>query len=343
MEQKKFREILKRYRLGQASPQEEKLIDGWYEAMGKNMDTDERLHEEELEQYFLAKINDHINRDFSQAGSQTGRNVRPMFIWYAVGIAASLLVVIVSFIYLTGTKGKEEFSITKELPANIWETKSNTGNSAQRFTLPDGSHVMLNPKSNIKFLRQFSTSTREVYLEGEGFFEVVHREQQPFLVHAKDVTTKVLGTSFTVRAFQYDHNVTVAVRTGKVSVYTKNKSVSKPEVILTPNQEIIYNEAQESISRRIVDSPQPLVEAEEIKRLRFKEAPASEIFEAIERIYGIDIVFDEAMFSSCTLTTSVTDGGLYKRLDIITNTIGAQYSLVENKIVISGPGCKEQN
>jgi transmembrane sensor len=341
MEQKKFREILKRYRSGQASPEEEKLIDGWYEAMGKNMDTDERFREEELEQYFLTKINDHLNKDLPETGSQTDRSARPMFTWYAVGIAASLLVAIASFIYLTGTKEQGEFSITREHQANVWDSTRNTENSAQRFTLPDGSHVTLNPKSSIKFLRQFSTSAREVYLEGEGFFEVVHREQQPFLVHTKDITTKVLGTSFTVRAFQHDHNVTIAVRTGKVSVYTRDKSVGKPAVILTPNQEVIYNDAQKSISRRIVDSPQPLVEAEEIKRLRFKEAPAIEIFEAIERIYGIDIVFDEAMFSSCTLTTSVTDGGLYKRLDIITNTIGAQYSLVENKIVISGRGCKE--
>ena len=70
-----------------------------------------------------------------------------------------------------------------------------------------------------------------------------------------------------------------------------------------------------------------------------KNYSPEEIFEAIEKVYGLDIVFDEAKFSSCTLTTSISDGGLFNRLDIICGAINATYSVKENQIVIEGTGC----
>jgi hypothetical protein len=86
--------------------------------------------------------------------------------------------------------------------------------------------------------------------------------------------------------------------------------------------------------------PQPLIKTEEIKRLRFEAAPVTEIFLAMEKIYGVDIVFDEVIYSSCKLTTSLANGGLFDRLNIVTNAIGATYTINENTIVISGTGCK---
>jgi transmembrane sensor len=328
MEQEEFRKILTRYRLGQASPEEEKLIDEWYKALGEGSDMHEPRFDKELEQYYWKKLDAFVDRDEAKA--------RFIFPWLATGIAASILMA-AAFLYLTNT------SIRRDLLDNgrqSLEVKKNTTNTAQQFALPDGSYVTLKPESSIKFSPDFNTPTREVYLEGEGFFEVVHSEDQPFLVYAKDVTTRVLGTSFTVRAFKDDKDVVVAVRTGKVSVFTKlDKSVGKPEVILTANQQLVFNKEQERISRGIVDSPQPLAAKEEIMRLKFEEAPVTEIFSAIEKLYGVDIVFDDVVLASCTLTTSITDGDLYNKLDLITRAIGARYFLEENLIIVQGKGC----
>ena len=57
-----------------------------------------------------------------------------------------------------------------------------------------------------------------MYLNGEAFFEVVKNPKKPFLVFTKDIVTKVLGTSFTVKAFDGDKEVKVMVKTGKVNV-----------------------------------------------------------------------------------------------------------------------------
>ena len=93
------------------------------------------------------------------------------------------------------------------------------------------------------------------------------------------------------------------------------------------------------VARRIVEKPQPMVSAEEMERLRFEEAPLQDVLEAIEKVYGVHIDYDADKFSSCTLTTSVSGGGLYNRMDIITSAIGAHYELKEDRIVISGTGC----
>jgi hypothetical protein len=120
----------------------------------------------------------------------------------------------------------------------------------------------------------------------------------------------------------------------------QDKRVDKvASLILTPNQEIIYNKQEEEIVRRLVETPLPVLPPAEIKRMRFKGASVKVVFEAIEKAYAVDIEFDETLFSACTLTTSISDGGLYNRLDIITSAIGAKYELKENRIVVSGAGC----
>ncbi|MBT1698394.1 FecR domain-containing protein [Fulvivirgaceae bacterium PWU4] len=334
MEQKDFNRVLKKYRQGQASPEEVKMIDAWFDAMNRQPDTllsEEK--EEALEKRYWSSVAPHIRKS-------GGRNV---FLWTATGIAASVTIALMAFIYWQNSKtGAAERSVASKADAALeWTAIANAKNTAQRFRLQDGSSVLLEPQSVIKLSPFFNRSGREVRLEGAAFFEVAHNEQQPFIVYAHKVTAKVLGTSFGVRAFKEDADVTVAVRTGRVSVSAEreNSIDQKASLILTPNQEVVYNKRDEKILQKLVETPVPVLPAAEIKRMRFKGAPAKVIFEAIEKAYGVDIEFDEMLFSSCTLTTSISEGGLYNRLDIITSAIGAKYELKENRIVISGAGC----
>lgn len=344
MEQKDFHEILKRYRLGQASPEEEKLIDAWYEAMGRQQDTAMSNQDNELEQRYWKNIETHFKKTESKSSElQKSTTVnKTKVLWYSIGIAASVLVAITSFVYLTNTtSAKKELAKEENQAPDTWRRITNTKTSQERITLPDGSNIILEPQSSIRFSSYFNTSVREIYLEGEGFFEVTHNAQKPFIVYANEVTTKVLGTSFTIKAFREDKTVSVAVKTGRVAVFANsgNKPDEKKEIILTPNQQIVFNKNEEKILRRIVEAPQPLLPPEEIKRMYFEEAPLKKIVEAIEKIYGVDIVFEEDLFSSCTLTTSLSGGGLFNRLDIICTAIGAKYTLDGDKIVITGKGC----
>jgi transmembrane sensor len=339
MDQKHFRGILKKYLQGEATPEEEKMIDSWYTDMGKDshsfIDSPE---ESELENKYWSAITDHIRHSKEAAKNRT------LIPWKSLGIAASVLVAMFSYLYMTFyMSGNENPMALQDQNKLKWDQISNSGKSQQIVILPDESKVILEPNSQLKFSSAFDESERAVYLKGEAFFEVTRSVTRPFLVHTSNLTTKVLGTSFTIKAFEEEKNVIVAVKTGKVSVYTNKKENTKTdEIILTPNQKIVFDKAENKVSRMIVESPQAILPAAEVRKMRFEAAPVSEIFHAIEKVYGVELVFDEDKFSGCTLTSVISDGDLYNRLDIICKAIGATYILEENKILISGAGCNYQ-
>ncbi|HMI66557.1 MAG TPA: FecR family protein [Cyclobacteriaceae bacterium] len=339
MLQNDFHLILMRYLRGQATKEEEILIDSWYADLGKETHSSLTSQEEsELESHYWSTIAAYMKRSKKKNNYAIHR-------WYPIGIAASVLLALVSLLYVFGYRasGKGAPDKGKEVAASAWKKMTNTGRAQQLISLPDSSKVRLEPHSTLEFSASFPESVREVFLEGEAFFDVSPDADRPFLVYTNKVITKVVGTSFRVKAFRDDRKVTIAVRTGKVSVYASpengKENAIPDEIILTPNQQLIYDRDKKKISRMIVDAPQVILPAEKVKRMRFEGAPVSEIFEAIEKVYGLDIVFDKARFSSCTLTTSISDGGLYNRLDIICAAINATYTLKENQIVVEGAGC----
>ena len=338
MDQKEFREILKKYLSGRASEHEIQIVEKWYKEMEQQPAQLGGTDEEKLEEQYLTTIMGHVAKDAPQTVKAKANIRLPR---YFVAVAASVILLIVSLFVITkNIPGDNNAVVDRESGEISWKYIANNSDTAERYTLPDGSSVTLEPNSNLKFSPIFNQSMREVQLEGEGFFEVIPSKDKQFLVYANDITTRVLGTSFTVRSFREDKHVTVAVRTGKVSVFAKS-STSKPtqEIILTPNQEVTYDRRVQVAARRIVEKPQPIVSPKEIERLRFEEAPLQEILEAIEKVYGVNIEYDADKFSSCTLTTSVSGGGLYNRMDIITSAIGAKYEVKEDRIVITGEGC----
>ena len=84
--------------------------------------------------------------------------------------------------------------------------------------LPDGSVVHLNAGSELKVPVHFGTESREVWLRGEGFFEVVHRENLIFTVHTDKADISVLGTEFDVRAYTDEKEVVTTLVQGAVGV-----------------------------------------------------------------------------------------------------------------------------
>jgi transmembrane sensor len=348
MDQRMFQQILRRYFKGEASEEEKRIVDEWYEAMGKGYPTvRDDLEEGALEQRYWSVISGHItktrNSDSTNAlrmGSRT-----KTIAWYSLGVAASLLAVMISYYFLRNNSQPVLQQVTsgQQYATVIWTQLDNAGEAVKQFDLPDGSRISLEPHSQLKYGPSFNDTKREVFLEGEAHFEVAHNKQRPFLVHAREVTTVVLGTSFNVKAFKDDLSIMVAVQTGRVSVYTdqpgKEKNPQKPDIILTPNQQIVYNRNENTMLRSLVEEPQPIPAEEKTRRMRFEEASVAEIFGALERVYGVDISFDKNRFSSCVLTTSISDGGIYNRLDIICEAIGAKYTVSESQIVITGAGC----
>ena len=219
-----------------------------------------------------------------------------------------------------------------------------TDASARRVRLPDGSTVALEPHSSLRYPSSFG-ETRRVVLSGRGFFEVVPNPQKPFLVYTDEVVTRVLGTSFTVTT-RRGQPATVAVRTGKVSVYTRQAfeqsaqtgETAVPGVVLTPNQEAVFNGPNQLLTKALVLEPLPLPTTQP-RQVDFDARPVAEVLRALEQTYGVEIVYDKAALSRCTMTVTLLDEPLFTQLDIISKLIDARYEVTDTKVIFQAKGC----
>ncbi|AYQ32225.1 FecR family protein [Runella sp. SP2] len=214
-------------------------------------------------------------------------------------------------------------------------------------SLPDGSQVRLSPLSRLSYPKTFTSTVREVYLSGEGFFNVTKNPQKPFLVYANELVTKVLGTSFLIRAFDKADKVEVIVKTGKVAVYSiKEEAIKTPTTeltgtILTPNQQVVFDRKVENMEKTLVSIPTPVLAiAEQTKvGLSFSNTPVEQALDALSQKYSIPIVFDKNILKACEISAEFAEESFYEQLDLICKAIGATYQVVDAQIVIQGKGC----
>lgn len=236
-------------------------------------------------------------------------------------------------------------SISPNLNNNYIETE-NQDAEIQTITLEDSSIITLYPKSKIRYPKQFSTETREIYLEGQAFFNITKNPKRPFWVYTQYISTQVLGTSFMVKAFDNEKNIKVEVRSGRVSVYRhedleKAKRQKKNElagIILTPNQSIDYSIADARLLKSISKQPEILA-SESPRNFVFEEAPISKVFEQLEKAYGIHFIYDEKNMENCYLTATFTFESLYEKLNLICKITHSNYEIVDAQIVIHSNGC----
>ena len=143
---------------------------------------------------------------------------------YFFSIAAAILLLLsVSFLFFIYKPVKSNF-ITNSFGnlQDTWVEKSNNTGKPLEVILNDGSTVTLQSNSKISYPAVFEKYKREIKLVGEAFFDVKRDASKPFFVYSQDLVTKVLGTSFTVKAYNSEEKIQVSVKTGKVSVVSKN-------------------------------------------------------------------------------------------------------------------------
>lgn len=154
----------------------------------------------------------------------------------------------------------------------------------KRIILPDGTSVTLNAGSYLRYPREFITDVRRIEMNGEAFFEVTRDEEKPFLIHTKDADVKVLGTSFNVKAFDMDEQLTVSVQTGKVQV-------DLPEAMmrLLPDEQFVMDKTKGEFQKRNEDARLSTVWIK--GGLYFNRTPMRTVVNELVRMYNRTIEF----------------------------------------------------
>jgi transmembrane sensor len=233
---------------------------------------------------------------------------------------------------------------TASISANGWTSHRNATRQAQVLQLPDASRVTLQPGSSLRYTTTLAGARREVYLEGEAFFQVHKNPARPFLVFTSQVVTTVLGTSFDVKAYPGGAQALVAVREGKVAVQPREAAQldatplhpAKAGVLLLPNQQVVYSVTSHRLKKELVDKPAVLVP----QAFEFEERPVAEVLAALEKAYGVPILFDKQKLAGCTVSITFYNEPLFEKLGLLCKSLGAYYTLADTQIIIHSTGCQ---
>ena len=335
-------ELLKKYLRGEATPEESSSVDAWYQSLQENPDDVSLVDPLELDivqNRILGKVKANIEVPAQADGART-TSFNFLKTPFKLAAAITVIAVIGLGAILFNQKGLPSLQSGASTPGVPLREDLNDSRATRRVALEDGTVIVLQPNSSIEYPEKFSAHDRKVTLKGEAFFDVTKDKNRPFIITTSEVTVRVLGTSFNVMAYEGAKEVSVAVKTGKVSV-VKSKPEDKPdEVILTPNQEVIYNTAQELFSKKLAAEPKIILEQPTLFETQYDGAPVIKILDVLEENYGIDIRYDEEALSNCVLTTSMAEEGLYERIEIICKAIGAQFEINDTDIVIKSNGCR---
>ncbi len=276
--------------------------------------------------------------------------------WFSSGwlqLAASVLLLVglgwAAFTYKKAGKSPDPYhALIQNLPPESLEEIVNDTDKTMLVNLPDGSSVLLKQNSRISFPHQSDSRKREIYLSGEAFFEVQKTPEKPFFVYANEMVTKVLGTSFSIRAYRDEKEVRVVVKSGKVSVFAHGSPQeevmsagrSLRGMVLVPNQQATLRRTNLEIVRTVVDRPVLLRIPIENQNFNFKRTPVQEVFRVLEKAYGVDILFDEEVVENCTITAALGDEPLFEKLNMIAAAMESTYETLDGQVIIYSKGCK---
>ena len=220
----------------------------------------------------------------------------------ATTAAAAIAIIVASFFVYTN------YSKMTSQPNKELAKKEITAGAGERaiYTLRDGSKVVLHADSRIEIPLSFNKNKRELYLEGEAYFEVTHNKNKPFIVNAENSFTRVLGTKFLVMAWPDEKNeVDVIVTEGRVALGAESqKDVNNPnEAVITKNQRghISQTGIPEVTTSVDVNWQMGWVEG----KLTFENKPLSEIIPKLETWYAIDIKTTSDQIGNKKLTAEI--------------------------------------
>jgi transmembrane sensor len=215
-------------------------------------------------------------------------------------------------------------------PTTTLLTQSTTG-STRQLILPDGSKVLLNQHSSLRYPSAFGAETREVTLTGEAFFDVTPNSKQPFIIHAQETDVRVVGTSFGVRA--YNRNVEVSVKTGQVIVRKKQQQVA-----LKPGQQALVDSTADTLRRLVKFDANVL--AYGTKQLEFTDQPLSSVVKTLSAYYQTDISLAASRLQSCRLTAQYRNESIDTVLGLVAETLQLTVQRTEKGFVLTGEGCQ---
>jgi len=286
----------------------------------------------EKERVLHQKIQRRINKKtLSRHPSRSNSNEYTIYRYGAKAavITFLLIVSVVGFLQLkTSTEKEIDNSAAMIQEGDKWITKSNPKGQKSKIHLPDGSIVILNAESDIRFSIDFGKSERDIFLKGESFFEVAKDSLLPFRVFSGELVTTALGTSFNINSYDKDR-VNVQLATGQVKVF--KEKLKSESLVLHPGEEVIM-EGHGQMRKRNFDRQTAFLWKD--GTLKFTDASFSEFKVTLERWYGVEIGVKGTPASKMNISGKFKDKYLSNVLESLGFAYGFDFKIAQKKVTI---------
>ena len=287
------------------------------------------------------KIQYKIGTDITNLEIETGRSKSTISVFktWLTRAAAVLLIPVLSFLFYTLSELKTETAKYANLAVDSLEVIAPLG-ARTVVQLPDGSKVHLNYGSTIKYPQIFSGNTRDVKLTGEGYFDVAHNPEKPFVVKTANLNIKALGTVFNVLAYSDKENIETTLVRGKV-VLEQNTVNGKIKNIgyMVPGQHVDFDVQTGAINSKMGNIEKYI--AWKDGKLVFEDASITQVVEQLDRIFNVDIEIAGDM-SDCIYTVTFVNESLLQILDLMTIATPIRYKTFQRKKLPDGTFSKQK-
>ncbi|GAA0885073.1 MULTISPECIES: FecR family protein [Sphingobacterium] len=281
--------LIDKYLKGEANSEEIDVVERFFDSFSSRPNLIKTLPDH-VQKALKARIHGRIIKKLTRRNQKT-------FNFPRIAAAAAILCIAFTSLYLYKIAQPNNREITL------------TNGQQQRIVLEDGTKVTLNASSKIIYPASFKdSSTREVTLIGEAFFDVAKNPSKPFLIHTPRMEISVLGTAFNVRDYAEENNAQTALVRGKVSIWKKGPDNQK--FILKPKEKFVirkvYGVEKEfpSTTTKTASAPmaiaiQPFSISESdgsaletewlLNRITIQDDRLLDIALKLERMYGVEI------------------------------------------------------
>lgn len=312
---------------GTATNDEARMVAGWFSS---TIEGQQHLSDMLDKDAYLMETQPGTGKSLSSLQSdylykKIEKTIYEKQMWRIIRKAAAILLPIL-MIGAFGYFFKEQTALFSESTyAELYIPK---GEDARLF-FQDGTEVFLNADTRIRYPEKFGLRKREVWLEGEAYFNVAPNKRRPFVVHAQNARTTVTGTSFNVNAYSDSKTIQVVLENGKTSFQVQQSSFP-----MLPGQQIEYDKTTGSTTlRNLVRPSNASLWKENV--IYFCDTPLTEVMKVLERKYNVEfhVQSHDALNYSYTLTTKqATIDGILQELQKIAPV---KFNHRENKVYVS--------
>jgi len=309
----------------EATPEEKDLLDIWLDNEPANYDEFNKLKAywtSHVEYQHNIQVDDAFDRFKRNKLIPTGKRykrIRNIFIGFVSTAAIALILL---------TVGQPALSPKNDF---MFQTK----NQKDTLYLPDSTMVVLNKNSKLNYTSLYDKSERQVRLVGEAYFDVRKNAKVPFVVGMEKCQITVLGTAFTVRAYEKEKNIQATLIHGIIRFDIKETTAENDnQITLRPNQVLKFNKLTEDISIRHVDAASSLIWMNDVHRYESKHLGS--LLNDLGVVYNKQINVTDKQLANTVISGSFHNGQTINDiLLLVSRSVPIKWEIKSDTIIIT--------